>query len=387
MKEKEKWMSGNGVGQWGAVSKPRATRRSFLKNGIVAASAATVGAGLLVDGVSALGSGREEGGLTEGDASILRFLAAAEILETDLWQQYNELGGVDAPDSAYKTGLQQLDGDMPQYIADNTDDELSHELFINAYLKARGARPVNLEPFRNLLGSQVTEIPGVATKKRLTNLTQLTVDTSWWTRYRSDSKNPDLGDTGFDQAIPSLAAGQFPAIPRNDGELEKGNTNTPVDRHVQVISNTAAFHFGFIEQGGSSLYPSLAQRVTSTEVLRILLSIGPTETSHFQTWHDKAGNFVLLTDPTDPSLVFKGLNSAPFGGEEFQTNLIMPEPTLFLNRKFPPCSIIRPTNTKGAAMGAVNGLTKDGLFIGQSPEFFEFLSDLAHEADEAQREQ
>jgi hypothetical protein len=380
-------MSGKGVGQWGAVSKPRATRRSFLKNGIVAASAATVGAGLLVDGVSALGSDREEGGLTEGDASILRFLAAAEILETDLWQQYNELGGVDAPDSAYKTGLQQLDGDMPQYIADNTDDELSHELFINAYLKARGARPVNLEPFRNLRGSQVTEISGVATKKRLTNLTQLTVDTSWWTRYRSDSKNPDLGDTGFDQAIPSLAAGQFPAIPRNDGELEKGNTNTPVDRHVQAISNTAAFHFGFIEQGGSSLYPSLAQRVTSTEVLRILLSIGPTETSHFQTWHDKAGNFVPLTDPTDPSLVFKDLNSPPFGGEEFQTNLIMPEPTFFLNRKFPPCSIIRPTNTKGAAMGAVNGLTKDGLFIGQSPEFFEFLSDLAHEADEAQREQ
>ncbi len=121
---------------------------------------------------------------------------------------------------------------------------------------------------------------------------------------------------------------------------------------MQAIANTAGFHFGFIEQGGTSLYPSLAQRVDDVEVLRVLLSIGPTEAMHFQTWHDKAGNAPALTDPTN-GLVFPDLNSPPFGGEEFQTNLIMPEPTVFLNRSFPIVSIVRPTETEGAAMGAV----------------------------------
>jgi hypothetical protein len=203
---------------------------------------------------------------------------------------------------------------------------------------------------------------------------QLTVDTSWWARYRSDSKNPDLGDT-FPQAIPGLSTGRFPAIPRNDGDL------APSD-HLQAIANTAGFHFGFIEQGGTSLYAALAQRVTHPEVLRILLSIGPTEAMHFQTWHDKAGNAPALTDPTN-GLVFPDLNAPPFGGENFQTNLIMPEPTVFLNRTFPVVSIIRPTETEGAAMGALNSLTADGLFIGQSSAFTTLLTELAQAADAA----
>ena len=120
-------------------------------------------------------------------------------------------------------------------------------------------------------------------------------------------------------------------------------------------------------------------------MLRILLSIGPTETAHFQTWQDKAGNYKRLTDPTN-GLVFPELNAPPFGGETFQTNLIMPEPVPFLSRKFPVCSIIRPTETRGAAMGAVKALTGDGLFIGQSPEFFALLRDLAEDADDARRE-
>ena len=209
---------------------------------------------------------------------------------------------------------------------------------------------------------------------RLTTLMRLTVDTSWWTRYRSRASNPDFGDT-FPQAIPSLAVGQHPAIPRSDDDL------TP-DDHIQAIANTAGFHFAFIEQGGTSLYPSLAQRVKSPEVLRILLSIGPAETMHFQTWQDKAGNAPPLTDSTN-GLVFPNLNSPPFGGEDFQTNLIMPEPCPFLSRKFPVCSIIRPTNTEGAAMGAANALTADGLFIGQPQAFFDALRELAEEADAA----
>jgi hypothetical protein len=357
----------------------QAGRRSFLKNSLVA-SAATAGVGLLSNGLSALGAD-QGGGITEGDAAILRFLAAAEILETDLWQQYTELGGQDAPDSGYKTGLQQLDGDMPQYISDNTDDELSHELFINAYLKSKGAKQVDLEQFRTLEGSQVTDIPGVASKKRLTNLTQLSVDTSWWTRYRSDTQNPDFGDT-FSPAVPTLLGGMFTAIPRNNAELEIGSTTTPVNNHVQAIANTAGFHFAFIEQGGTSLYASVAQRVTNVEVLRIVLSIGGTEIMHFQTWHDKAGNAIPLTDG---ALVFPDLKTPP-QPESLQGNLIMPEPTIFLSKKFPVCSIIRPTATKGVAMGAVKALTADGLFIGQTPDFFEFLRDLAEEADEARRE-
>src|SRR5467141_4780945 len=206
---------------------------------------------------------------------------------------------------------------------------------------------------------------------------QLTVDTSWWTRYRSDNKNPDFGDT-FPQAIAGLFAGPFPAIPRSNADL-------PPPDHLQAIANTAGFHFGFIEQGGTSLYPSLAQRVTHDEALRIVLSIGPTEAMHFQTWHDKAGNAPPLTDPTN-GLVFPDLNSPPFGGEDFQTNLIMPEPCPFLSRSLPVCSVIRPTETQGAAMGALKFLTAMGLFIGQSQAFFAFLRDLAEEADAARRE-
>ena len=209
---------------------------------------------------------------------------------------------------------------------------------------------------------------------------QLTVDTSWWTRYRSRNNNPDL-DPGFvfPQAVPSLAAGQFPAIPRTDDDL----TPTP---HIQAIANTAGFHFAFIEQGGTSLYPGLAQRVTDLEVLRVLLSIGPTEMAHFQTWHDKAGNAPALTDPKNPALVFPDLNKPPFGGEDFQTNLIMPEPTIFLSRSLPVCSIVRPTGTTGAAMGAAKFLTDMGLFRGQSRQFFALLQDLAEDADDAKRE-
>jgi hypothetical protein len=140
-----------------------------------------------------------------------------------------------------------------------------------------------------------------------------------------------------------------------------------------------------IEQGGTSLYPALAQRASSVEVLRILISIGPTETMHFQTWQDKAGNAPPLTDPTN-GLTFPDLNKPPFGGELFQTNLIMPEPCPFLDRKLPKCSIIRPTETTGIAMGVVNFLTAMGLFTGQSPDFFTTLKKLAADADAATRQ-
>jgi hypothetical protein len=365
-------------------------RRSFLK-GLGMAGAALLPASALAMSMSEgtpqqadlmdKGGARKEkknGGLTKGDAAILRFLAAAEILETDLWQQYNELGGIQDKEvpggtgnTAYTAALSVLDADMAQYIHDNTEDEMTHFTFINAYLVSKGADPVDLDQFRTLPSSTATGAQNIG---RLTNLMQLTVDTSWWTRYRSRDKNPDFGDA-FPQAVAGLAMGKFPAILRSNADLMPPN-------HLQAIANTAGFHFAMIEQGGTSLYPSLAQRVSSPEVLRILLSIGPTETMHFQTWQDKAGNAPPLTDPTN-GLVFPDLNSPPFGGEDFQTNLIMPEPTIFLDRKFPVCSIIRPTNTEGAATAARKALTANGLFIGQSGEFFKALRELAEEADAA----
>jgi hypothetical protein len=354
-----------------------ASRRSFLAKGL-ALGAGAIGAGRLLAGGSPAFGAQAGGPLPAGDAAILRFLSAAEILETDLWQQYNELAGIQdeevpggSGNPVYTEAVAVLDDEMDQYIHDNTEDEFSHFTFINAYLVSRGGTPVNLNQFRTLPSSKAT---GAQQIGRLTNLMQLTVDTTWYTRYRSRTKNPDFGDT-FPQAIPGLSKGKFPAIPRSDADLSP-------KEHIQAIANTAGFHFAFIEQGGSSLYPSLAQRVKDPEVLRVLLSIGPTETMHFQIWQDKAGNAPPLTDPTN-GLVFPDLNAPPFGGEDFETSLVMPEPTVFLDRKFPVCSIIRPTNTQGAAMAALKGLTADGLFIGQSPAFFAMLTELAKAADAA----
>jgi Ferritin-like domain len=374
-----------------ASMKAATNRRSFLKNGFTAAGVATTGLGLLANTPSLLAErGPEEhsGRLIRGDAALLRFAAAAEILETDFWVQYNELGGVQdnefpggggTGNPAYTAALTVLDSDMAQYIHDNTDDEFTHQNFLNGYLASKGADTVDLEAFRTLPGSKASGSTGAP---RLTNLTQLTLDTSWWTRYRDSAHNPDLDPNfKFPQAVPTLAVGQHTAIPRTDDD-----TQDP--KFLQAIANTAAFHFPTIEQGGNSLYPSMAQRATSVEVLRILISIGPTETMHFQTWSDKAGNAPPLTavDPvTGVSVTFPDLNSAPFGGDEFQTNLIMPEPCPFLSRKLPPCSIIRPTETKGIAKGVVKFLTAMGLFIGQPPAFFELLMDLAEDADEARR--
>jgi hypothetical protein len=352
-------------------SEQLSSRRSFLVKG-AAVGAGALGAGrLLADPPAAIASG----GLTKGDTAILRFLAAAEIVEADLWQQYNELAGIQDSEvpggtgnPAYHDAVAVLDEDMDQYIHDNTDDEISHAAFINAYLKAHGKQPVNLDKFRTLPSSKAT---GAQQIGRLTNLMQLTVNTSFWTRYRSDSQNPDFGDV-FPNAVPGLATGQHPAIPRTNADL------APPD-HLQAIANTAGFHFAWIEQGGTSLYAELAQRVTHNEVLRILLSIGGTEIMHFQTWQDKAGNAPPLTDPTT-GLTFPDLNA---DGELTQTNLIMPEPTIFLDRKFPIVSIIRPTETDGAATAAARTLVADGLFIGQSAEFFAALTELAKAADAA----
>jgi hypothetical protein len=376
-------------------------RRSFLKKTVVAGAAVTAGAAMLENIPSALAE-EGNGNLTRGDAAILRWLAAAEIIESDLWLQYQELAGTQDDEvakmasrlirgypavatggsPAYTNAVSQLDGDMAQYIHDNTEDEFTHQTFINAFLISKGHDPVNLERFRILPSSKAT---GANQVGRLTNLMQLTVDTTWWTRYRSRTGNPDLGDS-FPPAIPTLGVNQHTAIPRTDADLNDPN-------FLQAIANTAGFHFANIEVGGSSMYPSLAQRVSDVHVLRILLAIGPTETSHFQTWHDKAGNAIPspngqpIIDPvTKVPVLFPDLTAAavPPVGEDLQSNLIMPEPTVFF-KGLPVCSIIRPTETKNAAQVALQGFVTTGAFVGQSKQFMNFVTGLAVAADEARR--
>ena len=362
-------------------------RRSFLKTGLTAAGA-TVGTGLLVHGTKALA--QSSSSLTAGDAAILQFLAAGEALEADFWTQYNELCGIQdgvvsggTGSRTYTEKVRKIDPNFPQYVHDNTRDEISHLDFINAYLTSKGAQSVNMEPFRMLPGSTAT---GSSGKLRLTNLMQLTLDTSWWTRYRSSTNNPDVNPTTFEQAVPDLHMGQFTAIPRTDADLYP-------EEHIQAIANTAAFHMPTVEQGGGTLRIALALRVTSVEVQQIVTSMGPIESMHFQTWHQVAGSVRPLTDPTN-GLTFPDLNvgvdpntgavGASVAGM-FQTNLIMPEPCPFINASLPVCSVVRPTNTTGAATGALKFLTAMGLFIGQSSDFFTYMTNLATAADAAQR--
>lgn len=396
----------------GGVFTSGTNRRSFLRNGAVA-GAATLGAGLLTGKSYAFDRDQEDDGprITKGDIAILKFLQALEQVETDLWQQYSELGGtqdnevsgLNGGNAAYTQALQLLDGDMPQYIHDNTDDEISHARFLENYLESKGVESVDLGDFRHLPSSKAD---GARQVGRLTNLTQLTIDTSFWSRYRSIT-NPDFDPLAkFAQAVPSLNVGQHTAIPRSNDDtdgsvINPDPTKSTFTDHLKAIAFTAGFHFAFIEQGGSSLYPTLAQHVSNLEVLRILLSIGPSETMHFQTWQDKAGNATPLTDVdkiNNSTVTFTTLSAAQGetdpesrNGNILQANLIMPEPTDFLDKKFGPVAIIRPTSTKlNGAKAAVVGLVQDGLFrdpkTKKNTGIVKVLMELAEEADEARRQ-
>src|SRR6266516_462300 len=244
-------------------------------------------------------SGRAEGfrgRLTRGDISILRLLAAAEIIEWDLWLQYQELA---LGNAAYQLALESLDGDMPTYVRQNNRDEFTHQNFLNAYLVSKGHKPVSLEPFRSLPSSQATGANKTA--KRLTNLMNLSVDTSWYTRYRS-AGNPDFGDT-FPQIVNLV---DLPAIPNSDLPLPSDSDGFK----IQLIANTAGFHFATIEQGGLSLYNSLLSKATSPEVIKIIAGIGGSEIQHFEVWQDKAGNAPLVMD-NNGNVLFPQLPAAP----------------------------------------------------------------------------
>ena len=266
-------------------------RRSFLQaslaTGGAIAGATVLGAPKLLAQTSPFASSER---LTDGDVAILKFLAAAELIESDLWTQYAELGGIGnnppieidpqqgAELNPYQTALSNLDSDGPQYITSNTLDEVSHATFLNAYLVSKREEAVNFDEFRTLQGSTAT---GAQTIGRLTNLMHLNVDTSWYVRYRSTT-NPDFGAT-FPQAVTITNRS---AIPVSNADLNGSAA------HLQAVANTAAFHFGYIEQGGSSLYQAMSLKVSSLEVLKITLGIGGDEVAHFLEWVDFSGNGV-----------------------------------------------------------------------------------------------
>src|SRR6202522_3544794 len=358
-------------------------RRSFLKKGALA-GAATVGAGLLGAGKAAFGRSSSSS-LNKGDLAILRFLAAAELIESDLWIQYAELGGIgDNPPieidpneqlNNYQIALSNLDGDGPQYITSNTIDEISHAAFLNGYLESKGADPVNFDEFRTLQGSTAT---GAQEIGRLTNLMHLNVDTSWFVRYRS-ATNPDFGAT-FPQAITIT---NRTAIPITNADFNDPN-------HIQVIANTAAFHFGYIEQGGSSLYAVMSQKVKHPEVLQITLGIGGDEIAHFLEWVDFAGNGVQVpvAPVTDRGLTFPDFFNKPplLPPTLVQPNLIFPVPCEFISPNLPHCAVIRPITDKfGGAVATIESFTADGLFFGQTTKFLKTLQELAVAADAARR--
>jgi hypothetical protein len=337
----------------------RVGRRSFMKT-LAFGSAAVIPASVAL--ADRDGRRDKNNPLSDGDANILRFLAAAEILETDFWQQYTEFANQDSP---YTDALEVIDEDMPAYIDQNTNDEFSHQNFLNAFLMKMHKQAVNLEPFRTLPSSPVAPVQS----PRLTNLMHLNVDTSWYLRYRSTG-NPDFGDT-FGQVVDIT---NRPAIPTKDQSTYTAN-------QMQAIANTAAFHFAMIEQGGSSLYDALSQKCSDLVPLRIVTSIEGSEVAHFEIWHDKAGD----APPVDSGdgLVFPDLNQNP----DTATNLVMPRPCKFISADLPLCSIIRPTSIPLAgATAAAQFLTDTGLFVGQSDAFFRMLFGLAAKADAAVRQ-
>lgn len=295
--------------------------------------------------------------IPRGDIAVLKFLAAAELVEDDLWQQYCELA---VNNAGFHEALDRIDPSLVRYICDDRDDERSHAAFLNGFLAAIGEEPINLDPFRTLPS---VNAPGAEDRGRLTNLTNLTVDTSWYNRYRS-AENPDFGA----QPGQIVEIVNRPTIPTSNA-LGSGA--------LQTIAHSASFHFAAIEQGGGSLYTNLLNRVRSPQAIRILASIGPTEIYHFASFH-KSLEGLFGWDSGD-GLRFPNLKDDPD-----RSQAIFPEPTRFFAPNLPLVSVIRPANTANAgAVAAATGLVQSGLFQGQSQAFFDAVVALATAADQA----
>jgi hypothetical protein len=189
----------------------------------------------------------------------------------------------------------------------------------------------------------------------------LDVDTSWYLLYRS-SGNPDLG-VSIPQVVNIV---NRPAIPLHDNYTAN---------QIQAIANTAAYHFGQVEQGGTGLYPELSLKVTSLDVLRVVTNIGPSEAWHLAIWDDTAGEIPAVN--SGDGLVFL---APPL------PTIVFPTPCTFLSADLPRCAVVRPTSDALAGPVAfLKAVVGSGLFIGQVPGFFTTLNSLAAHAEAARR--
>ena len=332
------------------------SRRSFFKKTAAGAAIAIPGFALM-NGAERAFAGPVPS-LNDGDVAVLQFLAAAELVESDLWEQYCELA---TNNPGYRNALQRIDESLPDYISGVLEDERSHASFINAFLVAAGKTPINLDPFRTLPS---VSVEGAKNIGRLTNLTNLTVDTSYYQRYRQ-AGNPDFGDT-FAQIANIVNQPSVPTSRSIGGD------------ELFSIAQTAAFHFASIEQGGSSLYNSSMTKVTNLDVVAILASIGPMEVYHFAVFQTALERIRKPEGRVGPN--FPDIRENPNRAD------IMPEPSTFLDKTLPVCSVIRPRNTATAgAVAAATGLVNSGLFQGQSQAFFDAVVPLAKAADAALR--
>jgi hypothetical protein len=310
--------------------------------------------------------------LAKGEIAVLKFLIALELIENDVWQQYDELGGTAARmQNNYQSAFQFLNRHASKYITSNAVNEIGHLTFLTTCLESEGVEPTSLEEFRILRGSKAT---GTQSIDRLTNLMYVNIDASWDIRLRSDDQR------GYPQ---DFYIAHRPTIPYSDSELADTS-------HVQALANAAALHFRYIEEGVSSLYTSLSQRVKRAKVLRITLGIGGQEISHFLEWVNFASNVLHKLDDSDTAManhVVTFPNSeATSRRPSYQTSPRFSSRGTSIRRDLPHNAVIRPMNVRfGSAVATIQSFIESGLFRGQSTNFLRTLTTLAEEADAALR--
>ena len=334
-------------------------RRDFLKRLGLAGAAVPVGAALLTGGAPAIVRAQTATGFNAGDVAILRFLNLAEFVGADLYSQISDLANTAGP---FRAALQAIDPFLPFYIFQSARDEISHALWLNAFLSSRGLPTVDVNPFRTLPSSRAT---GAAQVGRLTNLTMLNVDTSYYNRLRQNF-NPDLGPEA-----PQIATivGQ-PAIPVDDSRSAL---------EVQVAAYTATFYIGFQSAGEVGNYGSFQPKVTSPVLSQIFAGITPVEGVHLDFTQAALVNIAGLD--AGPNAVFPDLRSRPQFAHKFS-----PRPTKFIDPSLPNIAVARPGTTELiGAVALVRRLTAANLFLGQSAAFMAQGMELAAAADAAVR--
>ena len=344
-------------------------------SGMLTASVAAAGTMLSRASSAAIGRSLDfaDEGLTKSDIAILRFLATIELIECDLWQQYEELGGLtEGAQNSYQLALQFLDHNSSRQISHNCICEASHATFLNEFLKSEGAEPVDLNRFRILSGSSAA---GARDVGRLTNLMHLNLDTSWHIRYHRTNTRGE-----FDSPIPrAMRVVNRPSIPRSEEDLSE-------PEHIQVIANTAAFHFGYVEHSVSSLYSSICRKGRRAKVLKIALGIGGQEIAQFLGWIDLGSRVISGTSlGLDSSSTATEVDSQVLSSFNV-TPTKLPDSShgeFIWNGLLADSVIRRPDERFGGSAATVNCFTKNGLFVGQPDEFLRSLQSLASEADDA----